>query len=73
MMFSALFFFFVYTCLLLNRFYFPFSPGVGPGRVGGRTAPCGASGSEAHLPGDLSAVPALTLEPVLETPGEDET
>lgn len=45
----------------------------GQGRVGGKAAPCGASRKEAHLPGDLSSVPALTREPVLEALGEDET
>lgn len=73
-MFSALFFFFiVHTCLLLNRFFFLHSFLEWGQGESGRTAPCGASGSEALLPGDLSTVPALTLEPVLETPGEDET
>lgn len=41
--------------------------------MGGKAAPCGASRKEAHLPGDLSSVPALTREPVLEALGEDET
>lgn len=41
--------------------------------MGGKAAPCEASRKEAHLPGDLSDVPSLTREPVLEAQGEDET
>lgn len=73
-MLSALFFsFIVYKCLLLNGFYFPFSAGVGPGESGWEGSPLWGQQEGGPPPGDLSSVPALTREPVLEALGEDET